>query len=271
MDLYARDDARYSDGRNTSHRGFDCYIKSEIPVGSGLSSSSAFGVLVANIINDKIYDNRADAVQIAQIASDAERDYYGKPGGLQDQMAISIGKLMMIDFAGKDPEFETIDFDLDAINYKMKVVMTESDHEGMNDEYASIPNDMFAVAAAMGIEKLGDSNKGRFENLLPELEKKVQAGELTALQLDRARHFYDETERVLMGATALQAGNVEKFIYCVNESGLSSEQLLKNVLPEGATTSTFAETLSELRADPRNAAVKLEGGGFGGSILVFQK
>lgn len=252
-------------------KGFDVHVKSEVPVGSGLSSSAAFEILIARIINDRYFGGKADAVQLAKIAMFAEREYYGKPCGMMDQLAISLGRMAMIDFNGKEPEIELIDFDLDAAGYETQIIMTESDHAELDDDYASVPDDMFRVAEVLGVSRLGDINEEQFRRQLPLLEKKVKAGELTLLQLNRAKHFFDENDRVLAGAVALKTGNVEKFMSCVMDSGLSSENLLQNVLPPGVTENSLSRTLKEYRAKPDTAAIKLEGGGFGGSVLVYRR
>lgn len=254
-----------------SGKGFDCHIRSEIKVGGGTSSSAAFEILLARIINDRFYENRADAMQIAKIGYFAEREFFGKLCGMQDQLAVSLGRLAMLDFSMAEPECELIDFDFDKIPYTMKVIETGSDHAALSSEFDAIPKDMLKVAEYMGLEKLGDISPDTFRRRLPELEKAVKEGKLTELQLNRARHYYDETERVLAGAIALQAGNVERFLSCVDASGRSSEQLLKNIVPEGVTENALSRTISEYRSKPTTAALKLEGGGFGGSILVFER
>ena len=254
-----------------SGNGFDVYMKSEVAVGSGLSSSAAFEILMCRIINDRYYGGKADAVEIAKIAMFAEREYYGKPCGMMDQLAISLGQLAMIDFNGKEPEIDLIDYDFGKAGYDILVVPTESDHDGLDDEYAAVPADMFRVAEALGVSRLGDINEEQFRRALPELEKLAARGEITELQIDRAKHYFNENERVLAAAVALRTGNIDRFLQCVNESGLSSENLLRNVVPRGVAENDLSRKLKEYRAKPDTAAVRLIGGGFGGSILVFRK
>lgn len=256
---------------NGSGNGFDAHISSEVPVGSGLSSSAAFEILLCRIINDRYFGGKADAVELAKIAMFAEREYYGKPCGMMDQLAISLGKLAMIDFNGKEPEIDLIDFDFEEAGYEIQIVPTESDHAALDDDYASVPDDMFKVAETLGVSRLGDINEEQFRRKLPELEAKVKAGELTELQLNRARHFFDENERVLAADIALKTGNIERFMQCINGSGLSSENLLCNVVPPGVEENDLSRTLKEYRAKPDTAAIRLIGGGFGGSVLVFRK
>ena len=134
-----------------------------------------------------------------------------------------------------------------------------------------MPGEMFKVAEALGVSRLGDLNEEQFRRSLPKLEKMVNKGELTQLQVNRAQHYFDENERVLAASVALQTGNIEKFLDCVNGSGLSSENLLKNVVPKGVEENDLSRTLKEYRAKPDTAAIRLIGGGFGGSVLVFRK
>ena len=251
-------------------RGCDIHIQSEIGVGSGLSSSAAFEILLAHIINDRYYDGIAAPVELAKIGKFAENEYYGKPCGLQDQLAISLGRMVLMDFNSSEPEYEFIDFDFDKAGLSMKIVSTKSDHAKCGAEFASIPEDMLTVARMMGVERLGDISKDSFLKNIPMLEEKVKAGEITELQLNRARHFYDETERVQAGASALKYGDVQKFLACVNESGRSSETLLQNILAPGESENALSRTLDEYKALPTTAALKLEGGGFGGSVMVFE-
>ena len=251
--------------------GFDAHIKSDVAVGSGLSSSAAFEILLCRIINDRYFGGRADAVQLAKIAMFTEREYYGKPCGMMDQLAIALGRMAMIDFNGKEPEIEYLDFDLDAAGYETLLVTTETDHAGLDGEYASVPDDMFRVAHMLGVSRLGDLNDSQFRRNLPALEKMVEEGKLTRLQLNRAIHYFDENERVLAASVALKTGNVERFMQCINESGRSSETLLQNVLPPGVEENDLSRTLADYRSRPDTAAVRMIGGGFGGSVLVYRK
>ncbi len=252
-------------------RGFDAHISSEVAVGSGLSSSAAFEILIARIINERFFGGLADAVQIAKIGQFAESAYYGKPCGLMDQLAISLGRMAMIDFEGREPEIELIDFDFDAAGIEMQVVTTESDHADLDDDYASVPDDMFKVAEVLGVKRLRDLNEEQFKRKLPMLKQKVADGELNDLQIARAKHFYEENERVLAAAIALKTGNIDRFLQCINASGLSSENQLCNVVPPGLAENGLSRALADYRSRPDTAAVRLIGGGFGGSILVFRR
>ena len=78
--------------------GFDAYITSDVLIGAGLSSSAAFETLIGTIVSGLFNDMNIDPVEIAKIGQFAENEYFGKPCGLMDQMACSVGSLVHIDF-----------------------------------------------------------------------------------------------------------------------------------------------------------------------------
>lgn len=78
--------------------GFDAYTTSDVLKGSGLSSSAAFEVLTGTILNHLYNQGEISAVEIAKAAQYAENVYFGKPSGLMDQMASSVGGIITIDF-----------------------------------------------------------------------------------------------------------------------------------------------------------------------------
>lgn len=84
--------------------GFDAYTTSNVLKGSGLSSSAAFEVLVGTILNHLYAKAKSDPVEIAQIGQYAENVYFGKPCGLMDQTASSVGGFVAIDFC--DPRIQ---------------------------------------------------------------------------------------------------------------------------------------------------------------------
>jgi mevalonate kinase len=90
-------------------------VTSTVLPGSGLSSSAAFEVLIGTILNELFFDKQLTPVEIAQIGQWAENVYFGKPCGLMDQTASSVGGMVFIDFNDpKHPIVERLDFDFAA-------------------------------------------------------------------------------------------------------------------------------------------------------------
>lgn len=78
--------------------GFDAYCESTVLPGSGLSSSASFEVLIGTIINCLFFGKKLSAIEIAQVGQFVENVFFGKPCGLMDQMASSVGGMVYIDF-----------------------------------------------------------------------------------------------------------------------------------------------------------------------------
>ena len=107
--------------------------------GSGLSSSAAFEGLLSSIVNGLYNGNKIDAVSIAKYSQFAEREYFGKPCGLLDQMASSVGGFTYADFNDpQNPEIKKIDLDLSQSGHTLCVVDTGGNHANLTQDYADI-------------------------------------------------------------------------------------------------------------------------------------
>ena len=247
--------------------GFDAKVKSTVLPGSGLSSSAAFEVLIGRILNGLFANNAVSAIEIAQIGQYAENVYYGKPSGLMDQMASSVGGLVFIDFNDpKMPVVEKVDYDFAHSGYTLCTIDAGADHADLTDEYAAIPAEMKQVARFFGKEVLREVPEEAFLSALPEVRK--AAGDRAA---NRAFHIYAENRRAEAEGQALRDGDFDRFLALVRDSGRSSAMYLQNVIPTGQTTAqelmvTIALCESILAG---RGAVRVHGGGFGGTAQAF--
>ncbi|MBQ5503668.1 MAG: galactokinase, partial [Oscillospiraceae bacterium] len=250
--------------RGCELRGFDAYAASNVLSGSGLSSSAAFEVLIGNIINGLFFGGKCDPVEIAQIGQYAENVFFGKPCGLMDQMASSVGNIVYIDFNDPEaPAVKKLDFDLAAAGYKLCIIDTGADHAALTDEYAAITDEMKAVSAVFGKGILREVDEAEFYGRITEVRK--TAGDRAAL---RAMHIFEENKRVEREVEALGRGDFNEFLSVVNESGRSSWLYLQNVVPTGATEHqevAFALALAARLLGNRGAS-RVHGGGFAGTI-----
>lgn len=247
--------------------GLDAYTTSAIPKGAGLSSSAAFGVMVGNMLNHLYNGGRIDSTELARIAQFAENTFFGKPCGLMDQLACATGGIVHMDFA--DPACPKIKglSGGPAAGYTMCIVNTGASHADLGEEYAAIPREMGQVAALFGQPVLRGLS---LQALL------ARAGEIRRTCGDRALlraiHFIEENRRVDAQARALAAGETEQFLRLVLESGRSSLCYLqngyaaKNPAEQGVP---LALCLTEAFFAGEQAAWRLHGGGFGGTIQVF--
>ena len=246
--------------------GFDAYTTSDVLCGSGLSSSAAFEVLAGNICNTFFAGGAVDAVQIAQIGQYAENVYFGKPCGLMDQMACSVGGVIAIDFADAAPVITHTDVDLEKEGYALCILDSGADHADLTDAYAAIPAEMRSVAEALGKAVLSQTDLAAVMEQLPMLRK--TCGDRAVL---RALHFFGDDARVSRETQALKNGDFNAFLAEIRASGHSSFMYLQNICTyddaakqEVALTIALCEQLLNGRG-----AVRVHGGGFAGTVQAF--
>ena len=252
--------------RGCTLSGFDAYVTSTVLPGSGLSSSAAFEVMLGTAINH-LFSGCANAVEIAKIAQYAENVYFGKPCGLMDQMASSVGGCVAIDFADPTvPVVTPVEFDFSACGHTLCIIDSGASHADLTDEYAAIPAELRTVCALFGRTVLRDVPETDFYAAIPRV--RAAAGDRAVL---RAIHIYDENRRVAAQVAALQRGDFHDFLRYVNLSGFSSQNLLQNVIPTGATAHqevAMALALARHLLGGRGAC-RVHGGGFAGTIQAF--
>ena len=246
--------------RGAALSGLDVYVASNVPKGSGVSSSAAFEVLIGVILNDRFMTKKVSPIEIAQIGQWAENVYFGKPCGLMDQMASSVGNIITIDFA--DPAHP----DVEPVQVALCILDSCAAHADLTDEYAAVPAECRAVAAVCGGEVLRDVP---FDTFLAKLsECRRQCGDRAVL---RAFHFYADNDRVAQQVAALRGGDFDAFLQLVTASGDSSWEYLQNVIPAGYKEHqemgvTIAAAKHYLQG---KGAVRVHGGGFAGTAQAF--
>lgn len=255
--------------RNYSVGGFQAYITSDVLIGAGLSSSAAFETLIVTILSGLYNCGKISATEIAIIGQYAENVYFGKPCGLMDQMASSIGNLVHIDFANPEcPYVEKIDFDMEKYGYRLCITDTKGSHADLTDEYAAIPKEMKLVAKYFGKEVLRDISINDVLDNITDLRKKL--GDRCVL---RTLHFIYENKRVQKEVSALKAGNIGAFLDDVKASGNSSFKYLQNVYSNQDIKNqnvSLALFVSEMFLG-QNGVCRVHGGGFAGTIQAFVK
>ena len=253
--------------RGAKLAGLDVYVSSNVPKGSGVSSSAAFEVLIGVILNDCFMTENVSPIAIAQIGQWAENVYFGKPCGLMDQMASSVGNIITIDFASPaKPVVEPVAVDFSKAGLALCILDSGADHADLTDEYAAIPAECRAVAAVCGGEVLRDVPFETFLAKLPECRR--QCGDRAVL---RAFHIYADNDRVAKQVAALRDDDFDTFLRLVNESGRSSWEYLQNVIPAGYKEHqevgvTIAAAKHLLGG---KGAVRVHGGGFAGTVQAF--
>lgn len=247
--------------------GFRACVESSVLGGSGLSSSAAFEVLTGAILSSLYNDGAIDPAEIAMIGQAAENLHFGKPCGLMDQMASSLGGIITIDFQRPTaPVVRKLHVDFAVEGWSLCIVNTKGSHADLTHEYAAIKGEMTQVATHFGKAVLRDVAEASFYDELPSL-----AGRFSHRALLRAIHFFEENRRVDAMVAALDAGAIGEYLKLVNASGRSSAEYLQNTYAPGRLSEQpipLALGLTE-RFLAGEGACRVHGGGFAGTIQAY--
>lgn len=237
--------------------GFDAYVESLVPPGSGVSSSAAFELLIAEIFNNLYNKDEIKRITLCKAGQFAERNYYGKMCGLLDQIGVGYGGYTYIDFKDITNPITEPTF-IDLVGYQFVIVNSGGSHAGLDHLYAQIPQDMFDVAHHFNEEYLRDINE---EDVIAKKE------ELLPRAFDRAMHFYGENKRVALAKEAIERKDIETLIKLMNESRESSTNLLRNMCIDKVEGSPLEACEIIMKASHNKAGVKINGGGFAGTVI----
>ncbi len=239
--------------------GFEAKITSTLPAGSGMSSSAAFTVMIGRILNALFNGGKVDPVVIARVAMQAENKFFGKPCGLMDQLACSLGHAVYADF--KTGEIEPIAADFGRMGLTLCLTETGGSHAGLDTSYARIPSDMIYIANLFDKGVLGDVDPAQFRS---------RGWDTSNRPVRRAKHFFDENDRVPLMRDALKKGDAETYMRLMNESGRSSEMYLNNIVTSATGDTKLAEGLEKSKTLLEGiGAWRVHGGGFAGCVQAL--
>lgn len=248
---------RYLKEHNYHIGGFNAYIISEIFPGAGVSSSASFELLIGYIINVLFNNKNIDKLTLAKVGQYAENVYYGKNSGLLDQIGVSYGGMVSIDFKDmNDIKINSLHMNLDG--YSFILINTGGDHSKMSDLYSQIPLDMKKASNILGVNYLRESNLDKLELFKDKMDKRIYL---------RALHFYKENMRVEAAISAIKDNNIPLLIKYMNESRNSSNLYLNNMMYKTYDGSPLeaCELIDKLTNN--EGACKINGGGFAGSVV----
>ncbi|MGI6608337.1 MAG: galactokinase [Erysipelotrichaceae bacterium] len=249
--------------------GFNAYMTSDVAVGSGLSSSAAFETMIGYIVSGLFNKGTVDPVIIAKAGQYAENVYFGKPCGLMDQMACSIGNLIYIDFEdNKQPKVKKVQADFSKSGYSLCIVDSKGSHANLTDDYAAIPYEMKSVCQVLGKTLVREISADEILKNINEIREKC--GDRALI---RALHVIYENERVEKAVSALEDSDFNSFLEVIRLSGNSSFKYLQNVYSNHDVKDqslSIALMYSEnILGD--NGVCRVHGGGFAGTIQAFVK
>jgi len=231
--------------------GWEGVIGSDVPVGSGLSSSAALELAVARAFIE-LAGAGWDPVEMARAAQRAENEWVGMNCGIMDQM---------ISAAGQDGHALLIDcrsLATTAVPFPPGVAVAVLDtgtRRGLVDSaYNERRSQCEAAAAAFQVPALRDVTLQQFRQ---------QRDGLDEVTRRRARHVISENERTVQAADAMRRGNVDALGKLMDESHVSLRD-------DYEVSSDALDAMVEVaRAHPACRGARMTGAGFGGCAVAL--
>jgi len=229
--------------------GFDLHLDSDVPLGSGLSSSAALEVATLRALRSA-FGFEMDDVELARIAQRAEIDFVGAPVGIMDQMASSLGSERAALFL----DTRTMEFEHIPLPSGLELVVIDSgvSHQHAGGDYVTRRMESEQAARMLGVERLRDVGVDRLQ----------EVDGLPAIQAKRARHIVTENARVLEARTALKEGALAKLGHLFFASHTSMRDDYEISTPA-------IDLLVELAGRQTHVfGARMTGGGFGGAVVI---
>lgn len=229
--------------------GFDARIDSQVPLGSGLSSSAALEVSLLRALR-QAFGWTLDDLQLALLAQRAEVEFVGAPVGVMDPMASSLGSTDAALFIDTQ-SLRTEQVPLPA-GLSIAVLHSGISHDHASGEYRVRRRECEEATRALGVPSLRSltlQDLPRIEQLPSPLDR-------------RARHVVTENARVLEAVEALRAAELERLGSLLAASHRSLRDDYQVSVPD-------LDRLVALAAEASGVfGARLTGGGFGGAIVV---
>lgn len=245
--------------------GFHAFLRSDIFPGAGVSSSAAYELFVAEVINVLYNDGRISCLDKAKVGQYAENVYFGKASGLLDQCGSSFGGVQYLDFHDAN-DFRVTPMAFPKWLPHILLVNPGSSHAGLSDLYSDMPRDMWLVAEKIFHKKyLGEVEKPA-EALLT-LSKPIEG--LPERARLRAIHFFTEDARVAAAKDVFLRSDLQGFLALERATEKSQENYLQNVMIPGHYEGSPLEAVRRAEAIIPEGASRVMGGGLVGSIICF--
>ncbi|MFL5814983.1 MAG: galactokinase [Bdellovibrionia bacterium] len=232
--------------------GFDIRIDSDVPVGSGLSSSAALEVALMRAIREAFALN-LDDVTIAKLGQRVENEFVGARVGIMDQMASSVGRpgeALFLDC--RDLSYRRVPLPFKKLD--LVVIHSGVSHGHAGGEYNTRRAQCEEACRTLGVQSLRELSEAD----IPRMESL-----LTERLLRRARHVVTENARVLRAVAAIESGDAEQLGQLFYASHNSMRDDYEVTVPEIDLLVQLASQDSEV------FGARMTGGGFGGSVVVL--
>jgi galactokinase len=232
--------------------GFDLRVESDVPLGSGLSSSAALEVAVLRALREA-FSLDLDDLGLALAGQKAENDFVGAPVGIMDQMASNLAdETTALYLDTRSLQYEKIPLPAEA---ELLVINSGVSHRNASSEYRTRRRECETAAELLSVPQLRDVG----------LQDLWRLGTLPEPLDRRARHVITENARVRSAVAALRERDLPRLGKLLDASHESLRNDYEVSVPE-------IDRLVELAtAEPNVFGARLTGGGFGGSIVAVAR
>ncbi len=241
--------------RTDKLRGFDCSIESNLPLGSGVSSSAAMECGLAFGLNE-LFHLGLGKKEIVTLSQQAEHSYVGTQCGIMDQFASVMsreGHVILLDCKTLAHSYIPI-----AIHpYKILLLNTHVSHNLASSEYNTRRKECEEGVAVL-------QKKDPALQTLRDASIKMLAGSkagMSSIVYNRCRFIIEENDRVLAMAEALKNNNLKKVGALLYEGHTGLSALYGISCPESDFLVDFSRSIPEV------LGARQMGGGFGGCTI----
>lgn len=235
--------------------GFDCVLESDIPIGSGVSSSAALECGMAYGLNE-LFDLKISKLSIVALSQRAEHNYVGTKCGIMDQFASVMSKkdhVILLDCQSLEYEYVPVQIE----PYKLLLLNTNVSHNLASGEYNTRRSQ-----CEKGVEII--KNKYNHVNSLRDVSREMLDEFKEVLEpviYDRCSYVVEEKDRVLNSVRALKDNDLSqlgKYMYETHEG-------LQNKYEVSCPELDFLVEYSKNHKEVLGA--RMMGGGFGGCTI----
>jgi len=233
---------------------FRMVMGSDLPIGSGLSSSAALEGAISFVVN-LLSGAGFSGKELALLGQAAEHDYPGVKCGIMDQFANMLGRenhIVRIDCMSQETDY----LPLELNDYELVLVYSNVQHALTGGEYNQRREQCNEGLAHLKAK----TGKASFRNITHE-ELDAAKSELDPIVYNRCKYVVDEIERTHLAADALQAGDIPEIGKLMFQTHWGLSSLYDVSLPELDWLVNFAEDFEGILGS------RLMGGGFGGCTL----
>ena len=233
--------------------GFDAYFESDVPVGSGLSSSAAIECSTALALND-LWQTGLSRPELARAGQLAENEIVGAPTGIMDQSASLLGERDHAVFLDcKSLEAQSIELGFDAAGLELLIIDTRVAHRLNDGGYATRRAACELGASQMSAASLREVSVQQLD------EAKEIMDDVT---FRRVRHIVTENERVLETVEKLRREGPTAIGALLNASHVSMRDDFEISIDE-------LDTAVDVAIRHGAVGARMTGGGFGGAAIAL--